>query len=224
MSNKKKQRFYITNGDVDTYCHEHTFYESPFLESVLTKARDFSPQAMMSSNRLSGGFLRTLTAIKHPKNILEVGMFFGYSTLCMAEGAPCAKITTLEWDGRYIELAKDSFDAHPCTNQITVVQGDASETIIQQMDKQQFDFIFIDADKQSYEHYVHLAIEHLPIGGTLVVDNTLWGGRVLDTHTHDDEHTIAIDSVNNILLHAKNMINVLIPIRDGMHVAVKISA
>ena len=182
----------------------------------------FSPQADMSSNRLSGGFLRTLTALKQPKNILEVGMFFGYATLCMCEGAPQAAVTCLEWDGRYVELAKDSFDAHPCTNTITIVQGDATQTMLEQMQQQQFDFIFIDADKQSYTFYVEHAIAHLPIGGVLVVDNSLWGGRVIDTNAHNDIHTHAIDSVNTMLLNHPNMINTLIPIRDGVHVAIKI--
>ncbi len=212
----------ITGKVIDSYCHNHTYYENSFLENVLKIAQEFSPQAGMSSNRLSGGLLRTLTAIKQPQHILEVGVFFGYSTLCMAEGAPQAKITALEWDGRYVELAKDSFDAHPCTNTITVVQGDALETIVQQMQRHQFDFIFIDADKQSYVFYVQHAINHLPSGGVLVVDNTLWGGRVTDMNTHDDVHTKAIDSANKMLLEHPNMINTLIPMRDGIHVAVKI--
>lgn len=211
----------ITSNEVDAYCHTHSYAQSPYLEKILQQAERFSPQAMMSSNRLSGGFLRTLTAMKQPKNILEIGLFFGYSTLCMAEGSPDSMITSLEWDGRYIEIAKDNFQSHPCTNIFHVIQGDATKTIEHQMQQTQFDFIFIDADKQNYPFYVSCAIAHLPSGGVLVVDNTLWGGKVLDVHTHNDPHTMGIDEANKMILTNPNMINTLIPIRDGMHVAVK---
>ncbi len=209
---------YITNPDVEQYCAKHSTKESAFLKKVREDAYRFAPQADMCSDRLSGAILRTLTALHKPKKILELGLFYGYATLCMAEGAPEAEITCIEWDGRVIDSAKDFFDKHHCTNKITVIHGDANEKIENVLAREQFDFIFIDADKNGYVNYVEKCANHLQRGGVMLVDNTLWRGRVVEP---ENEKDCIVDESNKILLEDIRFENVLMPIRDGMHLAVK---
>ena len=209
---------YITHPDIDQYCASHSTKESDFLKKVREDAYRFAPQADMCSDRLSGAMLRTLTTLHKPKKILELGLFYGYATLCMAEGAPDAEITCIEWDGRVIDSAKDFFDKHGGDNSITVIHGDANEKLAGVLSENQFDFIFIDADKTGYVNYVNQCKEHLKSGGVMVVDNTLWRSRVLDP---ENEKDCAVDESNKILLDDDTFENVLMPIRDGMHLAVK---
>ena len=209
---------YITHPDIAEYCGSHSTKESAFLKKIREDAYRFAPQADMCSDRLSGAMLRTLTALHKPKKILELGLFYGYATLCMAEGAPNADITCIEWDGRVIDSAKDFFDKHYCTNTITVIHADANEKLAEVLEQNQFDFIFIDADKKGYVNYVEQCSEHLQSGGVMVVDNTLWRGRVIDPENEKDS---TVDESNKILMEDNRFENVLIPIRDGMHLAVR---
>ncbi|MGB1361476.1 MAG: O-methyltransferase [Alphaproteobacteria bacterium] len=210
---------YITNPEIEQYCQAHSAVENSLLKKVREDAFRFAPQADMCSDRLSGSFLRTISLLKQPKNILELGMFYGYATLCMAEGSPQAKITCVEHDGRVIDRAKDFFDAHPCKNEINVIHADANTELDKILSSEQFDFIFIDADKRAYADYAEKCCDHLQSGGVLIVDNTLWRGGILETDT--DEKAISVDEANKYILNDDRFENVLLPVRDGMHLAIK---
>ena len=210
---------YTTNPEIEEYCQEHSGLENSLLKKVRESAFRFAPQADMCSDRLSGGFLRTITAMNKPKNILELGMFYGYSTLCMAEGSPDAKITCVESDGRVIDTAKDFFDAHPCKNIIDVLHCDANVELDNILESQQFDFIFIDADKRATADYVEKCCNHLQSGGIIVVDNSLWRGSVLNTE--NDEKANSVDEANKYILNDDRFENAMLPIRDGIHIGVR---
>ena len=210
---------YTTDPEIEKYCQEHSAVENSLLKKVRTDAFRFAPQADMCSDRLSGGFLRTITAMNKPKNILELGMFYGYSTLCMMEGAPNAKITCVESDGRVIDRAKDFFDAHPCKNIINVIHKDANTELDNILASEQFDFIFIDADKKAYGDYVEKCCDHLQTGGVIVVDNALWRGEVLDTETNEKANSV--DEANKYILNDDRFENAMLPIRDGIHIGIR---
>lgn len=210
---------YLTDLEIEQYCKDHSSRENSLLKKIRQDAFRFAPQADMCSDQLSGSFLRNIALLKQPKNILELGMFYGYSTLCMAEGSPNAKITCVEHDGRVINIAKDFFDAHPCNNIINVIHADANTQLDEILSNEKFDFIFIDADKKAYVDYVKKCCNHLDTGGVLIVDNALWRGNILNTE--NDEKAISVDECNKELLNNERFENSLLPVRDGMHLAIR---
>ena len=207
--------------DIDDYCTQHSGHETDMHRAIAEQALDFAPQTPdMSSDRLAGAVLRTLVAIKQPKSILEVGTFVGYSTLCMLEGYADGKITCLDWDERTVKMATERFAGTPYENRVHIIQGDASESMQNHLNHDQFDFIFIDADKRSYLHYVQWCYDHMPIGGVLVLDNALWKGRVVNPQSLHDK---GVDNANKWLAEHKGLVNAMIPVRDGMHIVVKVA-
>ena len=207
--------------DIDEYCTHHSGYETDMHRAITEQAREFAPQTPdMSSDRLGGAVLRALVAIKQPKSILEVGTFVGYSTLCMLEGCEESKITCLDWDERTVKMATERFVGTDYENRVNIILGDAYESMQNTLDHAQFDFIFIDADKRSYLQYVQWCYEHMPVGGVLVLDNALWKGRVVNPQSL---HDIGVDNANKWLAEHVGLINAMIPVRDGMHIVVKVA-
>ena len=186
---------YLTSIDIENYCKQHSSKESTLLTTIRQEALSFAPKADMCSNSMSGGFLRILTSLKKPKHILEIGMFFGYATLCMAQGYKDADITCLESNKNVITKVKRYLKHHKIDT-ITIVYGDAKVTLEPTLAQKRFDFIFIDAEKCGYPYYVKTCCDHVSIGGVIVVDNALWSGKVLDPK---DKQTVAIDEANKIL-------------------------
>ena len=207
--------------DIDEYCTHHSGYENDMHRAITEQAREFAPQTPdMSSDRLGGAVLRTLVAIKQPKSILEVGTFVGYSTLCMLEGCDAPHMTCLDWDARTVKMARERFANTPYESRINIIEGDAYDSMQNHLANHQFDFIFIDADKRAYLHYVQWCYEHMPIGGVLVVDNALWKGRVVNPASLHDK---GVHDANTWLARNEGLVNALVPVRDGMHIVVKVA-
>ena len=206
---------------IDDYCTHHSGYEHDMHRAISAQALDFAPQTPdMSSDKLAGAVLRTLVAVRQPSSILEVGTFVGYSTLCMLEGCDKATVTCLDWDERTIAMVKDRFAGTPYQSRMHIIKGDAYESMQDKLTQHQFDFIFIDADKRSYLPYVQWCYDHMSMGGVLVLDNALWKGRVVEP---ENLHDKGVDSANKWLAEHEGLVNALIPVRDGMHIVVKVA-
>lgn len=205
--------------DIDAYCTAHSGFETPEHHDIIKQALAFAPQTpAMSSDRMSGAVLRTLVTALQPLSILEVGTFVGYATLCMLEGTPDAKITCLDWDKRTVNMVQKRFGNSSYAPRWRIIHGDAYDSMQGELNQQQFDFVFIDADKVSYAKYVQWCYDHMPVGGVMVVDNALWHGRVLNPQSH---HDMGVHNANQWIAAHPNLTNVLLPVRDGMHICVK---
>ena len=123
--------------------------------------------------------LRTLLALKRPAHILEVGAAIGFSALFMADCSD-AEITTIEHAPHRIREAKADFAASPYADRIRLIGGDAEE-ILPSLEGT-WPFIFMDAAKGQYIHFLPTVKELLEQGGVLVTDNVLRGGDILETH------------------------------------------
>lgn len=213
------QNINIQDTSITEYCRRHSGRESSLLKAIRKDAVAFAPKADMCSDAVSGGLLRILARVKQPKNILEIGMFFGYATLCMAQGFLDTKITCLERDEKVIAIAKKYFKRYgPSSDCIKVVRGDAKVLLPKVLSENSFDFIFVDAEKSAYPSYVSLCCDHVPSGGVIVLDNALWKGGVCAPNSRSSS---AIHKANIQLLQDKRFDTVLVPVRDGMHIAVK---
>jgi predicted O-methyltransferase YrrM len=173
----------------------------------------------MLSGHLQGRFLSFLSTLQQPTFILEIGTYTGYSALCLAEGLKeNGKLITIDPNEETNVFAKKFIEQSSIKNKIELVEGDAQE-IIPEL-KQKFDLVFIDADKKNYPNYYDLIIDKVNSGGLIIVDNVLWSGKVLDEKKDSD--TQIIHDFNQKVNNDSRVLNILLPVRDGLMIMRKI--
>ena len=172
----------------------------------------------MLSGHFQGRVLSMLSKIIHPTNILEVGTYTGYATLCLAEGlAENGTIDTLDNEEELFDFQRKYFDKTNWAKQITQHLGDALD-IIPRLTKK-YDLVFIDADKENYINYFHLIVPMMNKGGVILSDNVLWSGKVLEEIKPNDFTTQILLEYNQLLKEDPRVETVLLPIRDGLTVS-----
>lgn len=164
-----------------------------------------------------GGLLELLVALARPSRILELGTAIGYSAMWLARGHERTRVTTVEVDRRTADRAKRNLAEAGLTGRVDVVVGDALEVV--KGLQGQFEFIFNDIDKEGYPLVLPDLKRLLPKGGLLVTDNVLWSGRVAGVAK--DKTTLAIREYNDLLARDPDMKTSLVPIRDGVSIALK---
>ncbi len=170
-------------------------------------------------NPLSARFLALLSASSKSRTVLEIGSGFGYSALWIALYNPFLKeIILTDTDEENMGLAKDFFERAGLINRAKFMVGDGVKVL---ESLEEVDFIFNDAHKVQYPVIFKLARERLPLGGTLVSDNALWHGRVMDNRFLDD-NTESIREFNILSYADDDFITSLIPLGDGLMVSVRI--
>lgn len=200
---------------IEKYASLNTSEELPVLQKLnrLTHLRSHQPQ--MLSGHLQGSFLQMISHMIRPKLILEIGTFTGYSAICLAQGlVPEGKLITIECNPEMEEFARPFFIEAGLDDKINMVIGDAGE-IIQKLSGP-FDLVFIDADKENYLNYFKLVWSKVVPGGYILVDNTLWYGRVLDVNAETDRETAGIVKFNKYVQTLSEVENILLPLRDGI--------
>jgi len=171
----------------------------------------------MQVGLLEGRFLQMLVRLTNARNILELGMFTGYSTLMMAEALPDdGRIITCEVNPKAEAMAKKYFAESPHEQKITVRMGPALDTI--KTVSGPLDLVFIDADKPNYSNYYQACFPLVRPGGLIIGDNALWNGKVLDPQ---DDDTRAIVAFNQLVQSDPRVANVCLTVRDGMMLAWK---
>ncbi|MFT3841304.1 MAG: class I SAM-dependent methyltransferase [Myxococcaceae bacterium] len=207
----------ITEPRLEDYCRRHSDPPNALMEELATVTKQKMTDYGMQVGPLEGAFLKMLAKLAGAKRILEVGMFTGYSALCMAEALPDdGELITCDVDPKAEAIAKSFFERSPHGKKIKVMMGDAKQTLKGLTG--QFDVVFLDADKESYLQYYALALPMLRPGGLLIADNTLWSGKVLEPKKESD---VAIVTFNSHVLEDKRVERVLVPVRDGMMLARK---
>jgi predicted O-methyltransferase YrrM len=149
-----------------------------------------------------------------PMYILEIGTFTGYSAICMARGLkPGGKLITIEINDELGHFSSDFFGRAGMSDTIEQLTGRAQD-LIPDLDLK-FDLVFIDADKREYCDYFRLVREKVRPGGFIIADNVLWGGKVLDKNTMDQQ-TRGIIEFNEMIINGKGIENIILPVRDGL--------
>lgn len=169
-------------------------------------------------------FLKTLLAAKQPRAILEVGTAVGFSALLMCEYAhPKAHLTTIEKYEKRIPIARENFKRAGREKQITLLAGDAAE-YLQKM-AGPFDFIFMDAAKGQYIHFLPDALRLLRTGGVLISDNVLQDGDIIESHYAVERRNRTIYKRMReylyVLKHTEGLLTSIVPVGDGAAVTVK---
>ena len=210
--------FNIQSSD---YIESHSSNEGDLLADLRRETEIKCLNPIMLSGKVQGIFLSVISKIINPKNVLEIGTYSGYSTLCMAEGlATNGIIHTIDKNEELLEIQNKYFEKSGYRNQIRQYTGNALEII--PMIKVNFDMIFLDADKENYSNYLDIVKTKLNKGGVLLTDNVLWHGKVLESSENNDETTKLIDKFNKKLALDSNFKTAMLPIRDGISISIKL--
>lgn len=209
-------------SDIQSYIDFHSSTEPAHLQELSRQTYLRTVHPHMLSGHVQGRLLSLLVKLSGAKNILEIGTFTGYATLCMAEGLPKdGRITSIDFDDELAYFHEKFIRTSEKSNQIELVFGNALEEI-PKLNKT-FDFIFLDADKENYPNYYDLLLPKLNLEGLLLADNVLWYEKVLKTANKGDEATLAIQEFNKKVLEDKRVEVVILPLRDGLSLIRKIA-
>ncbi len=201
--------------EMDRYLENHTSVEPDILKRLRKETFQKTTQPHMISGYLQGRLLSILAKMSQPKNILEIGTFTGYATLCLAEGlAKNGKITTLDVNEELAYLPEKYFQESKFSNQIDFQLIDA-KSFLKKTDEV-FDFVFIDADKENYVDYFKLIKPHIKSGAVVIFDNVLWYGKVLEEKPKQ-KSTQIIKELNELVAKDQDFENLILPLRDGLH-------
>lgn len=203
------------DSQVDEYILSHISEEPEHLSRLYRRTHLNHLYPRMCSGHLQGRILAMLTAMIKPKRVLELGTYTGYSALCLAENlADGGEVHTIEIDDEMEEELTELFSCSPGGDKVKLHIGDA-EALIPTIDEQ-WDMIYIDANKRHYIEYIDLSLPRLVPGGFIIADNTLWDGKVTDTVANHDAQTVALDKFNSYILTKPELEVVILPVRDGL--------
>ncbi|WP_432412914.1 O-methyltransferase [Rasiella sp. SM2506] len=203
---------------INTYVTAHSQPEPELLQKLTRETWQKVLAPRMLSGHLQGRVLSMLSKLIRPSQILEIGTYTGYSALCLAEGLlPKGQLHTIDINEELHDLQRTYFDASVYGKQIIQHTGNALE-IIPTL-PQNFDLIFIDADKCNYPGYLELLLPKLQSGAVILSDNVLWSGKVVEPVKKDDIDTKALLEYNTLLNEHPKLETVLLPIRDGLTIS-----
>ncbi|HST16623.1 MAG TPA: class I SAM-dependent methyltransferase [Gaiellaceae bacterium] len=198
----------ILDPRIEEYVETRTSPHEDLLAELSSETRrDLGSEGMLTGP-VAGRFLELLVWGVQPRRALEIGTFSGHSALSIAAGLPDGgRLDTLELDPERAAVAQKYFDRSPYGSRITLHLGPALESLGTL--EGDFDFVFIDADKEGYVDYYEAVVPRLAERGLIVADNTLWSGRVLDGEG-------PIVAFNDHVARDARTVQVLLSVRDGM--------
>ena len=207
--------------EIEAYAESFTREEGETLAALNreTYAKVMTPR--MLSGHLQGQVLRMFSQMIKPKNILEIGTYTGYSALCIVDGLePNGKLITIDVNEELQDIIQRYVREAGKENQIVPRIGNAIEIIPTLTE--QFDLVFIDADKENYSNYFDLVFDKVSVGGYIIADNVLWSGKVLEDDASLDKDTVALKDYARKLKADPRVEIVMMPIRDGLLLARKV--
>jgi predicted O-methyltransferase YrrM len=167
-----------------------------------------------------GTLLHVLTRLVNAKRALELGTAIGYSTTWIARALqPGGELVTVEWNPDTAKLAAANLQRTGVAPRVRILVGDAVNILVDV--EGPFDLVFNDIDKEAYPKVLPRIADLVRVGGLLVTDNVLWSGRVANRRTKDAA-TRAIRAYNDRLAADPRFVSVIVPLRDGVSVALKV--
>ena len=207
---------FVTAGPVDDYLYSML----PKREAVFTEMEEYaSKHDIPIVGPAVARVLQQLALMINAKTVFELGSAIGYSTIWWAQAVgEKGHVIYTDGDAKNAERARGYFERAGVSGRVTLHTGDALEVLSEQ--KQQFDIIFNDVDKEDYPRVLRLVAPRLRKGGLFVTDNVLWSGRVAEKNPKTAE-TKAILEFNRQLYSSADFYTTILPIRDGLAVALK---
>lgn len=173
-----------------------------------------------SSDPEVGRFLSILARSTGARRILEIGTAIGYGALCLARGAPEARVTSIDKDPERLATARRYLERAGVADRVELIEGAALD-VLQNLEGP-FDLAYVDAVKTEYRRYLDQIVPKLRVGGLVVCDNLLWGGAVAVPPDEDDANGDALRAFNGYLMMHPQLQAVVLPVGDGLGVATKV--
>lgn len=208
----------VMESNLDKYIRTHSTPQSEALAWLERQTNIRTNYPRMLSGAVQGRFMTMLVQLMKAKNILEIGTFTGYSSICMAYGLPDdGHIDTLELNDEMEDLINEGFDRAGVKDKISLHIGDAKDTL-KKLKSNRYDLAYIDANKREYCDYYSEIIEMLNPGGCILADDILWDGKPFEEPVPQDKQTQGIVSFNDMVIADPRVEVVILPLRAGLSI------
>jgi caffeoyl-CoA O-methyltransferase len=200
------------------------YKESPVLKELRDETSGLGDISIMQIGAAQGALIKMICTLGGFTKCIEIGVFTGYSSICIAEGmAKNGKLFALDKSKEFTHIAEKYWDKLKLNNKIELLLGnakDALDNFISSNLENTFDFVFIDADKSNYLDYYEKSLKLIRSGGIIIIDNTIWKGKVLNENDNSSS-TKSIKLLNNFIAKDERVDHCLISIYDGMTLCIK---
>ena len=209
--------------EIENYINKHSLELNTVQKEIISYNYGLGEIKKMQISISQCHFLHLIVKISNVKKILEIGTFTGLSALTMSLSLPSdGKLVTLDKDIERNKIACNFFKKAKQESKIMTIIGPALESISNlKKEKQKFDLVFIDADKENYKNYYNQSLDLIEKNGLIIIDNVLWHGEVADTK-NQDKFTTIIREFNSYINKDKRTENLIIPVGDGLTVCRKL--
>lgn len=211
-------------SELDAYVRDASLRDDPILRELREVTAELPAGRAMQVSAEEGQLLALLVSLTGATSVLEVGTYTGYSTLCMARALPAdGEMITCDITRKWPSIGDEYWRRAGVRDRISVRIGDAAETLaglVAERGAESFDLVFIDADKTGYPDYYERALTLVRSGGLIIIDNTLFFGRVVDPAAQDPD-TVAIRALNTALSDDPRVDITLLTMADGITLARK---
>ena len=207
---------------IEEYCLQHSSLpeSTAALDWISHQTHIRTSRARMLSGRDVGGLLSAISRMMRPQHILELGVFTGFSTVCLAEGlAPDGSIDAIEINDELEDVIREGYAKAGVSRKVNLLLGDAME-ILPTLEGP-YDLVYIDANTRQYPDYWRLVADKVRPGGIVIADNTLWDGKVVEEPTPRDAQSVGILEFNKLVAADSRYRCVMLPLRDGITIAVR---
>jgi caffeoyl-CoA O-methyltransferase len=209
----------ITTEEISKYSIDKSTVPSATAHKLELATKESVDMSMMLCGQLEGSVLGLITRLVGAKRVLEFGTFTGYSALVFAENLPDGgEVHTIDVNPETVNFGLEIIKESEHANKIHSHIGSGLEVANELPGE--FDIVFIDADKVNYLNYFKIGAGKLAPGGAIIVDNALWSGQVANEEDQSDS-TKAIRELNDYIAQSNSFYGTLLPIRDGIFVAIK---
>ena len=205
----------IIDPGVSAYLLAHCTPADDVLRELAAETRAAFPQdAGMQVSADEGRLLTLLTQLTGARRAVEIGVFTGYSAICIARGLPPGgRLLACDVSAEFTAVARRYWARAGVEDRIELRLGPALATVRALSAEPEIDFAFVDADKPGYPGYYAELVPRMRPGGLIVLDNVLRGGRVLDPAGPGD---VAIAGLNDRIVADERVESVMLPVRDGV--------
>ncbi len=208
--------------DLRLFLETNSRQDDVLLEELVRETHRRTAHPRMLGGNVLNAFIGLLIDLLQPERILEIGSFTGYTTISMARRAPQGcRIDTIEYRPEHAAIARRFFCREGLGEErVRLLEGDAMGILPTLTGP--YELVFMDADKAQYPAYLRAVMPLLPVGGILLADNTLWGGKVADPQA-GDRRTEALREFLEMLRGDARMEATLQPMHDGLAIARRIA-
>ena len=220
----KNKNILLNLNKLNTYIDQVGYKKDSVLSELRSVTESLGDLSIMQIGQTQGALIQMLCAVGHFTKCIEIGVFTGYSSICIAKGMPeNGKLYALDNSTEFTDIAKKYWIKSGYDKKIELIVDQAINSLDKFLKNKMngyFDFIFIDADKSNYLDYYKRSLKLVRKGGMILIDNTIWKGKVMDDNDKTNS-TKSIRELNDYIASDNSVDHCLLTIYDGMTLCIK---